>query len=83
MPSYMNFGEKEEKFSEIFKEYVTTHVHNDSQRGMFRFLNYSVLKDELKNGNIPRCTYQKTSGEYHVLSVYAQGDETLWVFENA
>lgn len=83
MPSYMNFGEREEKFSEIFKEYVTTHVHNDSQRGMFRFLNYDVLKDELENGNIPRCTYQKTSGEYHVLSVYAQGDETLWVFENA
>ena len=83
MPSYMNFGEKEENFSEIFKEYITTHVHNDSQRGMFRFLNYDVLKDELANGDVPRCTYQKTNGEFHVLSVYAQGDETLWVFENA
>ena len=83
MPLNINVNEKEQKFSEIFKEYVNTYVHNDSQRGMFRFLNYDVLKDELDAGEIPKITYRKTNGESRILTVYSQGEKTLWVFEDA
>ena len=83
MPSYLDFSEKEERFSEILSDYIEKHVHPDFHRGMLRFLNYDVLKAELANGATPRFTYKKVNGEPIILSVYSQGDETLWVFENA
>ena len=82
MPSYLDFSEKEERFSEILSDYIEKHVHPDFHRGMLRFLNYDVLKAELANGATPRFTYKKVNGEPIILSVYSQGDETLWVFEN-
>ncbi|MBQ6894409.1 MAG: GGDEF domain-containing protein [Clostridia bacterium] len=83
MPSYLDFKETEEKFSEIMKDYIHHRVHPDFHRGMLRFLNYDVLKEQIENGQTPRFTYKKENGEGVILTVYAQGDETLWVFENA
>lgn len=82
MPSYLDFSEKEEHFSEILSDYINKHVHPDFHRGMLRFLNYDVLKAELESGSVPRFTYKKINGEPIILSVYSQGDETMWVFEN-
>ena len=83
MPSYMDFGESRSKFSEVFINYVNENVHSDFHRGMMNFLNYDVLKEQLDRGELPRYTYKKTNGEGVVLSICAQGDESLWVFENA
>ena len=83
MPSYMDFKEQEERFSEIMHEYILNTVHPDFHRGMLRFLNYDVLKKQLDGGEYPSIVYKKLNGESIILTVYAQGDETLWVFENA
>lgn len=82
MPSYLDFNETEECFSEILKNYIHQRVHPDFRRGMLRFLNYDVLKEQLSNGQNPRFTYKKENGESVILTVYAQDEETLWVFEN-
>jgi len=83
MPSYMDFGETDSKFSRVFTDYVNENVHHDFHRGMLKFLNYSVLKAQLDGGESLRYTYKKNNGEGVVLSIYAQGDNSLWVFENA
>lgn len=83
MPSYMDFNEQEEKFSELMHEYILNTVHPDFHRGMLRFLNYDVLKKQLAGGECPSIVYKRLNGESIILTVYSNGDNSLWVFENA
>ena len=83
MPSYMDFNEQEEKFSELMHDYILNTVHPDFHRGMLRFLNYDVLRKQLDNGECPSIVYKKLNGESIILTVYSKGDNSLWVFENA
>ena len=75
-----------ENFSKRFMNYIDEAVHPDYHRAVMSFSNYSVLKKQLSEGNIPRISYKKLSGETIILSVYNlnKGDDkikdTLWIF---
>lgn len=86
MPSYLGYNEDEKEFSALFKRYVDEVVHPDFARAMMSFLNYEAIRQEIKEGNIPRISYKKINGETVILSVYqldhdsTESQETLWVF---
>ena len=86
MPSYLGYNEDEKEFSTLFKRYVDEVVHPDFARAMMSFLNYEAIRQEIKEGNIPRISYKKINGETVILSVYqldhdsTESQETLWVF---
>lgn len=72
MPSYLDFSETEEHFSQILNDYINNNVHPDLHRGMLKFLNYDILKEQLSNGETPHFTYKKNNGESLILTVYSQ-----------
>ena len=86
MPSYLGYKEDEENFSKLLAKYISDTVSPDFHRAVTGFLNYEVIKEQLKNGKTPSITYKKVNGETVVLTVYQLTDEnnnateTLWVF---
>ena len=86
MPSYLGYKEDEENFSMLLAKYISDTVSHDFHRAVTGFLNYEVIKEQLKNGKTPSITYKKVNGETVVLTVYQLTDEnnnateTLWVF---
>ena len=74
-------------FSDGFKKYVDDYVNPDFHRAILSFLDYDSLKGQLKEGKIPKFTYQKKDGSSYTLSVHPMEDdknrenETLWLFE--
>ena len=88
MPAYLNYAEDEEHFSKIFTKYIEEMVDPDFHRAITSFLNYDALKRQISEGNTPKITYKKTSGESVILTVYnldnnsSTVNETLWIFTN-
>lgn len=88
MPSYLGYKEDEENFSKLVAKYISDTVSPDFHRAVTGFLNYEVIKEQLKNGKTPSITYKKVNGETVVLTIYQLTDEnnnateTLWVFAN-
>ena len=85
MPAYLKYNENEDNFSKLYSKYVSEAVDPDYHRAVTSFLNYDSIKQQLKEGKIPKILYKKISGETVVLSVYKIGDkqevsDTLWVF---
>ena len=86
MPTYLNYKEHEDHFSELFTKYVSELVEPDYHRALMSLLNYDVIKHQLMEGKTPQITYKNTGGEAVVLSVYKLGDgndfvsDTLWIF---
>ena len=89
MPSYLNYHENEEHFSELFSKYASESVLPDYHRALLSFLNYDALKHQLMDGKIPKITYKKMNGETVVLSIYkldgesVEVSDTLWVITKA
>ncbi len=86
MPSYLGYKEDEENFSKLLAKYITDTVHPDFHRAVMSFLNYDAIKRQIAEGNIPKISYKKVSGETVILSVHKLDEnkedvkETLWVF---
>ena len=86
MPTYLNYKEHEDHFSELFTKYVSELVEPDYHRALMSLLNYDVIKHQLMEGKTPQITYKNIGGEAVVLSVYKLGDgndfvsDTLWIF---
>ena len=89
MPSYFNYHENEEHFSELFSKYASESVLPDYHRALLSFLNYDALKHQLMDGKIPKITYKKMNGETVVLSIYkldgesVEVSDTRWVITKA
>ena len=76
------------KFTEGLLKYVQNIVQSDDRRPLLNFLDYNIIKEQLKNGHRPRITYTKLNGKKVTLSIYAlpnqkEISETLWFFEVA
>ena len=88
MPKELNYNEDEDNFSKLFSKYVAAEIPSDYHRAVMSFLNYDILRRQLMEGETPKISYKKNSGENVVLSVYRLGDteasalDTLWVFAN-
>ena len=86
MPAYLGYDESEEHFSELFKKYIDETVDADFHRGILSFLNYDAIRRQLLEGNTPKITYKKISGEIAELCIYkldtndTTADDTLWIF---
>ena len=86
MPSYLGYNEVEENFSKLFTSYVSEKAEPDSHRALLSFLNYDVLRQQLREGQVPKIMYKKLSGEPVILSVHRIStdddsvSDTLWVF---
>jgi len=86
MPAYLNYNEREEHYSSLFSRYVSEMVDPDYHRALMSFMNYSVIRRQLEDGEIPKIRYKKSNGETVVLSVYKlcepkqEVSDTLWVF---
>ena len=86
MPAYLQYNEVEEHFSKLFANYVSDAAEPDYHRSLLSFQNYDVIRQQLADGNIPRITYKKLTGEKVTLSVHklsesdASISETLWIF---
>lgn len=86
MPTYLNYNETEEHFSNLFSKYISESVAPDYHRVASSFLNYETLSHQLMEGKTPKISFQKIDGELVTLSVYKLDSEdevisdTLWVF---
>ena len=77
-----------DKFMEGLLKYVQNIVQSDDRRPLLNFLDYNIIKEQLKSGHRPRITYTKLNGKKVTLSIYAlpaqeEISETLWFFEVA
>lgn len=86
MPSYFQYDEQEEHFSQLLSKYIDELVHPDYHRMVNTFLNYDAIRHQLSLGEIPGITYKKVNGETVNLRVYNlqesanHVEETLWIF---
>lgn len=89
MPSYFDYNEHEEHFSQLLSKYIAEVVHPDFYRPVTTFLNYDAIRRQLSAGEVPSITYKKMNGESVNLRVYNlqesvnHVEETLWVFAKA
>ena len=88
MPSELEYAEVEDNFSGILKKYVSDTVHPDFHRTVNAFIQYEAIRNQLRDGLVPRITYKKTNGEAIALSIHSMektkdGLDTVWVFEEA
>ena len=88
IPEYLKeFSSKESSFSKIFSNYIQKMVSSDYHRPLLNFLEYDVIKQQLKDGYIPSISYENIHNVKLKLSVYKltgsndNVEEVLWVFE--
>ena len=88
IPEYLKeFLSKESSFSKIFSNYIQKMVSSDYHRPLLNFLEYDVIKQQLKDGYIPSISYENIHNVKLKLSVYKltgsndNVEEVLWVFE--
>lgn len=88
IPEYLKeFSSKESSFSKIFSNYIQKMVSSDYHRPLLNFLEYDVIKQQLKDGYVPSISYENIHNVKLKLSVYKltgsndNVEEVLWVFE--
>ncbi len=86
-PTYLgDINDEVPLFSESIKKYVYNFVKPEFHRTILSFLDYNVLKNQLKDENIQRASYERIDGEQILLKIYPivseNGDiDCIWVFE--
>ena len=86
-PNYLNIVTENQKFKDVYSQYIQSMVSSDYHRALSSFMNYDALKDQIKKDYIPCVTYEKISGERIKLSIHGFSDsknnpnETIWMFE--
>jgi len=86
MPSYFDYNEQEEHFSQLLSKYIAEVVHPDFHRPVTTFLNYDAIRHQLSAGEVPSITYKKMNGDsvnlrvYNLQESFNYVEETLWVF---
>ena len=78
---YFEMSGEDVKFSDVLKQYIYDNIKTEYHRSLFSFIQYDVIKRQLKSGHMPRITYTKIDGETVTLSIYPAEETTLWVFE--